>query len=88
MNDGLVASTDKGKIDDLVGGGGTKKVKVKFDKLDISGKIELNMPGGGTSDINLATEPEFIRQITNMIQEQLRTNLAGGKLSPQPIQNN
>jgi hypothetical protein len=88
MNDGLVASTDKGKIDDLVGGGGTKKVKVGFDKLDISGKIELNMPGGGTSDINLATEPEFIRQITNMIQEQLRTNLAGGKLTPQPIQNN
>ena len=33
MNDGLVASTDKGKINDLVGGGGTKKVKVKFDKL-------------------------------------------------------
>jgi len=46
------------------------------------------MPGGNASNINLATEPEFIRQITNMIQEQLRTNLAGGKLSPQPIQNN
>ena len=88
MNDGLVASTDKGKINDLVGGGGTKKVRVKFDKLEIGGKIELNMPGGNVTNINLANEPEFVRKLSTMIQEQLRTNLAGGKLSPNPIQNN
>ncbi len=87
MNDGLVASTDKGKINDLVGGGGTKKVKVKFDKLEIGGKIELNMPGGNVTNINLANEPEFVRKLSTMIQEQLRTNLAGGKLSPNPIPN-
>jgi len=87
MNDGLVASTDKGKINDLVGGGRTKKVKVKFDKLEIGGKIELNMPGGNVANINLANEPEFVRKLSTMIQEQLRSNLAGGKLSPNPIPN-
>ena len=85
MNDGLVASTDKGKINDLVGGGRTKKVKVEFDKLEIGGKIELNMPGGNVTNINLANEPEFVRKLSTMIQEQLRTNLAGGKLSPNPV---
>ena len=33
MNDGLVASTDKGKIDDLVGGGRTKKLKLSLISL-------------------------------------------------------
>lgn len=85
MNDGLVASTDKGKIDELVQGRGTKKQKIEFGKLEIGGKITLEMPGATTMDIDLTREPEFVRKLSTMIQEQLRTNLAGGKLSPNPI---
>jgi len=85
MDDGLVASTSKGKIDELVQGRGTKKQKIEFGKLDIGGKITLEMPGGTVADIDLTREPEFVRKLSTMIQEQLRTNLAGGKLSPNPI---
>ena len=85
MDDGLVASTSKGKIDELVQGRGTKKQKIEFGKLDIGGKITLEMPGATTMDIDLTREPEFVRKLSTMIQEQLRTNLAGGKLSPNPI---
>jgi hypothetical protein len=85
MDDGLVASTNKGKIDDLVQGRNTKKQKIEFGKLEIGGKITLEMPGATTMDIDLTREPEFVRKLSTMIQEQLRTNLAGGKLSPNPI---
>jgi hypothetical protein len=85
MDDGLVASTSKGKIDELFQGRGIKKQKIKFGKLEIGGKITLEMPGGNVANIDLTREPEFVRKLSTMIQEQLRTNLAGGKLSPNPI---
>jgi len=85
MDDGLVASTNKGKIDELVQGKGVKKQKIEFGKLEIGGKISIDMPGGNVANIDLTREPEFVRKLSTMIQEQLRTNLAGGKLSPNPI---
>lgn len=85
MDDGLVASTNKGKIDELVQGKGVKKQKIEFGKLEIGGKISIDMPGGNVANIDLTREPEFVRKLSTMIQEQLRTNLAGGKLSPNQI---
>jgi hypothetical protein len=85
MSDGMVASTSKGKIDDLVGGGGTmKSQKIEFGKLEISGTIKLEMPGNLVSSIDLANEPEFIRKLSTLISQQTRINLSGGKLSPNP----
>jgi hypothetical protein len=85
MSDGMVASTNKGKIDDLVGGGGAmKSQKIEFGKLEISGTIKLEMPGNLVSSIDLANEPEFVRKLSTLISQQTRINLSGGKLSPNP----
>ena len=86
MNDGLVASTDKGKIDDLVGGkgGGKGGGKIEFGDLTIKGEIVLKSSNGGIIDKNLLNDPFFIKEITQMIQEQLSMNISGGKLNPNP----
>jgi hypothetical protein len=82
MSDGMVASTNKGKIDDLVGGGLGKVQKIEFGKLEISGTIQLDIPGSLPKDIDLTNEPEFIRKLTTLIAQQARINTSGGKLSP------
>jgi len=88
MNDGLVASTDKGKIDDIVKtskDGGSTSGKIEFGKLKIEGKIQVDIPNGDNMNIDLAKDPFFIREITKLIQEQLRIDIGGGKLNPNPM---
>jgi len=91
MKDGIVASTSKGKIDDIVGGGGKSAQKITFGDININGSIKLEISGSGGNtpsrdiEMKLNKDPHFIREITKLIQEQLRSNLAGGKLSPNPI---
>jgi hypothetical protein len=83
MSDGMVASTSKGKIDDLVGGSkGGSVQKIEFGKLEITGTIKLEMPGSLPKEINLDNEPEFVRQLSTLIAQQARINSSGGKLSP------
>lgn len=83
MSDGMVASTNKGKIDDLVGGSkGGSVQKIEFGKLEITGTIQLEIPGSLPKDIDLANEPEFVRKMSTLITQQLRINASGGKLSP------
>jgi len=87
MNDGLVASTDKGKIDDIAktsksGGSGGK---ITFGDLKIKGTIKIDMPDGKDMSVDLTKDPFFIREITKLIQEQLRTDIGGGKLNPNPM---
>ena len=87
MNDGIVASTDKGKIDDIAktsksGGSGGK---ITFGDLNIKGTIKVDIDNGGEMNIDLTKDPFFIREITKLIQEQLRTDIGGGKLSPNPM---
>jgi hypothetical protein len=83
MSDGMVASTNKGKIDDLVGGSrGGSVQKIEFGKLEITGTIQLEIPGSLPKEIDLANEPEFVRKMSTLITQQLRINASGGKLSP------
>ena len=83
MSDGMVASTNKGKIDDLVGGSrGGSVQKIEFGKLEITGTIQLEIPGSLPKDIDLANEPEFVRKMSTLITQELRINALGGKLSP------
>lgn len=82
MDDGMVASTDKGKIDDLVGGG--VGGKVEFGNLKIDGTIKLEMPNGTKVDSEITKDPFFVREITRLVQEQLSMNFNGGKLNPNP----
>jgi len=93
MKDGIVASTSKGKIDDLVGSGSKSAQKITFGDININGSIKLELSGSGSNtpsrdiEMKLNKDPHFIREITKLIQEQLRSNLAGGKLSPNPLRN-
>ena len=84
MDDGIVASTSKGKIDDIAktskDGG-----KIEFGELKIKGNVTVDIPNGNNMNIDLTKDPFFIREITRLIQEQLRTDIGGGKLSPNPI---
>jgi len=86
MDDGMVASTDKGKIDDIAktskDSGG--KTKVEFGDLNIKGEITLKDNNGNKINSNLLKDPFFIKEITSMIQQQLSINLSGGKLNPNP----
>lgn len=83
MSDGMVASTNKGKIDDLVGGSrGGSVQKIEFGKLEITGTIKLEIPGSLPKEIDLTNEPEFVRKISTLIAQQARINSSGGKLSP------
>jgi hypothetical protein len=84
MDDGLVASTDKGKIDDLVGGGKGGKTKVEFGELKISGEITLKNNNGSTVEVDILRDPFFIKEMTKLIQQQLSMNIGGGKLNPNP----
>lgn len=86
MDDGLVASTSKGKIDDIAKtseGGGT--TKIEFGKLKIDGRVKVDVDGGDELNIDLTKDPFFIQEITKLIQEQLRMNIGGGKLNPNPM---
>lgn len=91
MDDGVVASTSKGKIDDLVSGNNkSTEQKIKFDDININGTIKLELSGSGSLpsrdiELKLNKDPYFIREITKLIQEQLRINIGGGKLNPNPI---
>ena len=50
--------------------------KGKFFPLYIY--IKMSLP----KEINLANEPEFVRQLSTLIAQQARINSSGGKLSP------
>jgi hypothetical protein len=85
MDDGMVASTDKGKIDDIAKtskDGGTSKME--FGDLNIKGEIMLKSSDGKVINKNILDDPFFIKQLTQMVQEQLSINISGGKLNPNP----
>jgi hypothetical protein len=46
---------------------GVNTVKHEFGELNISGEITLNVPGNEKININLAKNPEFVREITKMV---------------------
>jgi len=83
MNDGIVASTDKGKIDDLAGGMGGNS-KMEFGDMKLNGEIVIKDANGGNVHDNLLKDPFFIKEMTQLVQQQLSINISGGKLNPNP----
>lgn len=83
----LIASTDKGKIDNIVKTSKEKTViehLISFGNFNINGNIKINS-NGGMQSIDLSKDPFFIKEITKLIQEEIRMNIGGGKLSPAKI---
>jgi hypothetical protein len=73
--DGLFASPNAGAG---MGGG---SMTHKFDKLDISGTIEVVFPGGESTKVNMHSE-SMKSKMTNWVQEGIIKRLNMGKLGP------
>ena len=58
---------------------GSSSIKHKFDKIDISGVIEIKTPGGGSTKIDMDNEV-IKRNITKMVQDGIVKQLNMGKL--------
>lgn len=88
-SDTLIGAKKGGPIDKLLdNSSGVKatsgKVIVEFNKpMQIEGKIEISS-GNQTASIDL-TDPILMREITRVIQEQLTSNISGGKISSNPV---
>jgi len=64
------------------GGGGTTQMEHAFKPIKIDfGDITLKSEGNNFS-INLKDDPILMRNLTNMVQETIRTSIGGGKLAP------
>lgn len=86
LNDALIAGTNVNGNKDLakamVNNGG--EVEHRFNDMNINININAN---GLDNEIgeNLLNKREFIRSMQTKIQEEIRINLAGGKLNPNPL---
>ena len=61
------------------------EMKVSFAPLEINGNISLSSGGGNIGSLDLSNNPTLIRELSQLIQEQIRMGLSGGKLSPNKI---
>jgi len=87
-DDGVIASTQKGKLDDLIGGksgGGGGNSKMEFGDMKLNGEIVIKDANGGNVHDNLLKDPFFIKEMTQLVQQQLSINISGGKLNPNPV---
>lgn len=81
VNDGILASTSEGQLDKAaktLTGGNTMKIEFgeihfKFDELKVTS------PGGPGVAIDMLKDPQFIRTITQKIQNEVQKAIEGGK---------
>lgn len=88
-NDVNIGVKDGGVVDKLLGDGGNntpgsmevsfKPLKVEFSTIKLEGK------GGNSIDIDITSDPILMRELSNVIQQELRKAIGGGKLNPNPI---
>jgi len=88
-NDTLVGAKPGGPIDKLLGstnsGVTPGAIEISFKPLKIEfGDLILKTDGGSTK-IDILSDSKLIRDLSKMINEQLRMAIGGGKLSPNPI---
>jgi len=82
MKDGGPIEKSFGKENTSVAGGGGK-MDINFGELKINGTIELKGEGGASGTLPL-DDPIFARELSNIIQVELRKAIGGGKLNPNP----
>jgi hypothetical protein len=87
-NDVNLGVKDGGVVDKMLGnGGGTPgNVNIEFKPLKIDfGTLTLEVKGGGSTEIDILDDPILMRDLSNVIQQELRKAIGGGKLNPNPI---
>jgi hypothetical protein len=89
-NDTIIGAKPNGPIEKVLSEevAGTKskfsdKLSISFAPLTINGSIKVDSPSGSSEiDVN---SPIFLRELSNLIQIELRKAINGGKLNPNPI---
>ena len=82
-NDDILAAKKGGAVDKAVSNAGSTSGNITFGPLTINGKIELTGEGAsGELDLD---DPIFMRDLSRVIQEEVRKSIGGGKLNPNPI---
>lgn len=87
--DTLIGMKDGGPIEksfnngNVSVGGAGGNINVTFGEIRINGVIEVKGEGGKSGELPL-NDPIFARELSNLIQRELRKSIGGGKLSPNP----
>lgn len=58
------------------------KMNITFSPITINGSLELTGAANGSIDLS---DPIFMRDLSRVIQEQIRKAIGGGKMNPNPI---
>ncbi len=74
--DDLLAYKPNGPVDKSIKSS-SSKMKVSFDDINISGEIQLVLPGNQTINVDLANNPGFINAITTKINLELEKRVKG-----------
>lgn len=77
--DDLVALKPGGVIDQSTKTKQVTTIKHVFEDMNINGEIKISLPGNPGYTIDLAKDPQFIRDLTKTIQSQIEKNINGGK---------
>lgn len=85
--DTLVGAKPGGPIDKMLST--SEKVgpnmEISFKPLEIKFSPITLVGSDGESKINLSDNPTLIRELSSLIQQELRMSIGGGKLSPNPV---
>jgi hypothetical protein len=84
--DDVVAAKKDGPIDKAMDSGKSSsggKMNISFSPINISGTLELTGEGG-TSNLDMS-DPIFMRDLSKVIQEEVRKAIGGGKMNPNPV---
>jgi hypothetical protein len=86
-NDDVLAAKKGGAVDKAMAGatsgGGKTSGNISFSPITINGKLEL-VGDGVSGEIDLS-DPIFMRDLSKVIQEEVRKSIGGGKLNPNPM---
>ena len=85
--DTLIGAKPDGPIDKMLNGDGKgmgQSTHVTFDTLKVEFSPITLVGEDGTTKINLEDNPILVRELTSLIQKELRMSTGGGKLNPNP----
>jgi len=83
--DTIIGAKHNGPIDKILKGNETnesKNITIDFNPIKIEGDIKIN---GQSGLVDITKDPHIMRELSELIQIELRKAIGGGKLNPNPI---
>jgi len=71
--DSFLTTKNTGPVAKAVSNSQSNVIKHEFGDLNINGQLTVTTPGGGSISVDLLKDPQFIRQITKLIQVESKT---------------